>query len=46
MIDSYGSFSVGLSNAGKVYVWGATGLGTTGIDIADIPEEVQNEKIA
>ena len=31
MIDSYGSFSVGLSNAGKVYVWGATGLGTTGI---------------
>ena len=46
MIDSYGSFSVGLSNAGKVYVWGATGLGTTGIDVADIPEEVQNEKIA
>ena len=46
MLDSYGSFSVGLSNAGKVYVWGATGLGTTGIDIADIPEEVQNEKIA
>ena len=27
MLDSYGSFSVGLSNAGKVYVWGATGLG-------------------
>lgn len=24
MLDSYGSFSVGLSNAGKVYVWGAT----------------------
>ena len=46
MIDSYGSFSVGLSNAGKVYVWGATGLGTTGIDVADSPEEVQNEKIA
>ena len=46
MISSYGSFTVGLSNAGKVYVWGATQLGTTGIDIADIPEEVQNTKIA
>ena len=46
MIDSYGSFSVGLSNAGKVYVWGATQLGTTGINIADIPEAVKNDKIA
>ena len=46
MISSYGSFTVGLSNEGKVYVWGATQLGTTGIDIADIPEEVQNTKIA
>ena len=45
MIDGFGSFTVGLSNAGKVYVWGATELGTTGIDIADIPEEVQNSKI-
>ena len=46
MIDGYGSFSVGLSNAGKVYVWGSTKIGTTGIDVADIPEEVQNTKIA
>ena len=46
MIDSYGSFSVGLSNAGKVYVWGATQLGTTGIDISEIPEAVENDKIA
>ena len=46
MIDGYGSFSVGLSNAGKVYVWGSTQLGTTGIDIGVIPEEVQNAKIA
>ena len=45
MIDGYGSFTVGLSNAGKVYVWGSTQLGTTGIDIADIPESVQNAKI-
>ena len=46
MIDSYGSFTVGLSNEGKVYIWGATQLGTTGIDISEIPEEVQNDKIA
>ncbi len=45
MIDSYGAFSVGLSNAGKVYVWGETLLGTTGIDIAKIPEEVQNANV-
>lgn len=44
-IDSYGSFSVGLSNSGKVYVWGATKIGTTGYDVKNIPEEVQNAKI-
>ena len=45
-ISSFGgNFSVGLSNAGKVYVWGATKLGTTGIDIADIPQEVLDAKI-
>ena len=38
MIDSYGSFSVGLSNDGEVYVWGATASGTTGIDMKDIPQ--------
>ena len=46
MIDSYGSFSVGLSNDGKVYVWGIGKLGATGINMKDIPEEVQNTKIA
>jgi peptide/nickel transport system permease protein len=45
-IDSYGSFSVGLSNDGKVYVWGIGKLGATGINVKDIPEEVQNAKIA
>ncbi len=45
MIDSYGSFSVGLSNAGNVYVWGATKLGTTGFDMKNIPEEILNAKI-
>lgn len=44
-ISSYSSFSVGLSNAGKVYVWGNTKLGTTGYDIADIPEDVRNNKV-
>lgn len=46
MIDSYGSFTVGLSNAGKVYVWGATKIGTTGIDVKHIPDQVLNTKIA
>lgn len=46
MIDSYSSFSVGLSNDGKVYVWGIGGIGATGIDIKQIPEEVKNAKIA
>lgn len=46
MIDGYGSFTVGLSNAGKVFVWGSTKIGTTGVDVADIPEEVLNAKIA
>ena len=45
MIDSYGNFTVGLSNAGKVYVWGSTSIGTTGVDVANIPEDVQNAKI-
>ena len=45
MIDGYGSFSVGLSNAGKVFVWGSTQIGTTGFDVANIPEDVQNANI-
>ena len=45
MIDSFGSFSVGLSNKGDVYVWGATEIGTTGIDVADIPQEVKDSNI-
>lgn len=45
-IDSSGSFTVGLSGKGKLYVWGATKIGTTGIDMKDIPEEVKNAKIA
>ena len=45
-IDSYSSFTVGLSNDGKVYVWGIGGIGATGIDLKQIPEEVKNAKIA
>ncbi len=45
MIDSYGTFTVGLSNDGDVYVWGASVIGTTGIDVADIPQEVQDANI-
>ena len=45
MIDSDGSFSVGLSNDGEVYVWGATAIGTTGIDMKDIPQEVKDANI-
>ena len=45
MIDSYGSFTVGLSKAGKVYVWGASEIGTTGINMKDIPQEILNAKI-
>ncbi len=44
-ISSYGPFTVGLSNAGNVYVWGCTKIGTTGVDVANIPEEVKNANI-
>lgn len=44
-ISSYGPFTVGLSNAGKVYVWGCTQIGTTGFDVSEIPAEVKNAKI-
>ena len=45
MIDSYGPFSVGLSNAGKVYVWGCKKLGASGMDV-EIPEEYKDIKMA
>ena len=46
MIDSYSSFSVGLSNDGMVYVWGIGSIGATGVDIKKIPDEVKNANIA
>lgn len=42
-ISSSSKFSVGLSGAGKVYVWGNTKLLTTDMD--EIPEEVKSKKI-
>ena len=45
MIDSFGSFTVGLSNSGKVYVWGSTKIGTTGVNVKNIPQEVLDAKI-
>ena len=46
MIDGYGSFTVGLSNAGKVYVWGSTKIGTTGVDVSEIPADLPQGNIA
>ncbi len=41
MIDSYGPFSVGLSNSGKVYIWGCKKLGASGMDV-NIPDEYKD----
>lgn len=43
-IGASATFAVGLSNDGKVYAWGKTKISKT-IDIADIPDEVQNANI-
>ena len=46
MIDGYGSFTVGLSNEGVVYVWGSTKIGTTGVDVSEIPADLPQGNIA
>ena len=46
MIDGYGSFTVGLSNSGHVYVWGSTQIGTTGVDVSEIPADLPQGNIA
>ncbi|MBR5294144.1 MAG: ABC transporter permease subunit, partial [Oscillospiraceae bacterium] len=46
MIDGYGSFTVGLSNDGYVYVWGSTAIGTTGVDVSEIPADLPQGNIA
>ena len=45
MIDNYGSFTVGLSNDGDVYVWGITRIGATGLNVKHIPQEVKDANI-
>lgn len=42
-IDGFGSFTVGLSGSGKVFVWGETEI--DGVDLSKIPDEVTNAKI-
>ena len=46
MIDGYGSFTVGLSNDGYVYIWGSTAIGTTGVDVSEIPADLPQGNIA
>ena len=46
MIDGYGSFTVGLSNDGVVYIWGSTKIGTTGVDVSEIPADLPQGNIA
>ena len=45
-ISGFADFTVGLSNDGKVYLWGNTHNNLTNIDFTLIPEEVTNSKIA
>ena len=45
MIDSYGPYSVGLSNDGKVFLWGIERIGASG-ETMKIPDEVKNAEIA
>ena len=46
MIDGYGSFTVGLSNDGYVYIWGSTKIGTTGVDVSVMPADLPQGNIA
>ena len=45
-ISSYSTFSVGLSEDGKVYVWGNGQMGTSTANLKKIPDEVRNNTIA
>ncbi len=44
-ISTWDAFSVGLSNSGKVYMWGNTEIGASGVDVGEIPSEVLNANI-
>ncbi len=45
-ISSFSNFSVGLSNSGKMYIWGDTKLRLAGVDLADFPEEIKDDNVA
>lgn len=44
-ISGFSNFTVGLSNAGKVYIWGNTVDPIFNIDYSKFPDEVKNNKI-
>lgn len=44
-IDSFSNFSVGLSESGKVYVWGDSKDRLSGLDYSKLPKDVKNEKV-
>lgn len=44
-ISTWDAFSAGLSNSGKVYIWGNTDIGASGINVGKIPDEVKNADI-
>ena len=46
MIDGYGTFTVGLSNSGHIYIWGSTKIGTTGVDVSVMPADLPQGNIA
>lgn len=45
-ISSRSFFTFGITNEGKLYHWGVTKMNASGVDVADIPENVKNAKIA
>lgn len=45
-ISSYSTFTVGLSEDGKVYVWGNGQMGASTANLKKIPDEVRNSTIA
>lgn len=44
-ISSFSDFSVGVSNSGKLYIWGNTKNNLTNVDFTQIPDEVVNGNI-
>ena len=46
MISGFSNFTLGVSKDNSLYVWGSTKNSLTGIDMADIPEEIEEGKVA